>query len=483
MTRVKRAASVLVVLFALTGVSQGGPVTPPAGFPDQPPQAPPLKPSTLPSAYSQTLDNGLEVVVISNDEIPWVSATWYLLAGAKFDPPDKSGLANTTAQLLHQGTQKHTADELAELLDYYAIKLGGSACQEATSVSVGSLAKDVDLAVGFLAEVVRTPVFPEREFKRYVAQLVNVMKIEEADGKYWADREFGKRVYGRHYLGRRSSGTSESMSNLQQQDSVEFHRRHYMPNGSMLIFSGAIEAQAAVKLAEKHLGDWQPGQMPVCQAEPIPERQTTHIYLVDRPDSTQSQIRVGQLGFRRTDPEYVPAQIFNQVFGGSFSSRLNSKVRVEEGLTYGAHGGFTAWKEPGRLAARTFTKNESTAEALKAVMSVLESMPTEPPTEEELSDSQSYLTGRFGLSLETPQQVAAKVFDLKFYGLPDDYYETYLQEINRLTASAITSFAQKAVDMSKLTIVVVGNAAEVRDQLEEIAPVTVVQREGEKSTD
>ncbi len=479
----KSARLILIVFCASIAVTSAGPISPPEDFPTSPPEAPPLEPSSLPPAASHRLDNGMEVVVISSDEIPWVSVTWYLMAGAKYDPPQKSGLAFTTAALLRQGTTTHTADELAELLDFHAIKLGGKAGHETTVVHAGSLAKEVDLAVKCLAEVVRSPVFPERDFRRHISQAVNETKISEAQAEYWAEREFRERVYAEHYLGRLYYGNSETLPRIQREDLVEFHQTHYMPNESKLIFSGSITAEQAVGLARKYFGQWQPGTMPAFPVAPIPPRRDTHIYLVDRPGSTQSQIRVGQLGFRRSDPEYIPAQVFNQVFGGSFNSRLNSAVRVKEGLTYGASGGYTAGKEPGRLMAATFTKNESTAEALEVLLGVAESMTTEAPSKEELSDSQSYITGKFGLSLETPQQVASKVFDLKFHGLADNYYETYLKQINQLTASDVISFAQTAVDLGKLTIVIVGDATEVKGQLAEIAPVTVVKRHGAEPVD
>jgi len=458
-------------------------VAPPPDFPDKPPQAPPLQPATLPPAYSEKLPNGMDVLVVSSDEIPWVSIAWNAPAGAKFDPPDKSGLAGTTADLLRQGTQKHTGDELAEEVDFHAIQLGGGAGHELAGIRAGALSKDADLAVGFLAEIIRTPVFPEKELKRHIAQVVSGMKVAEAQAEYWAEREIRERIYGPHYLGRLPSGTSDSLLNITRDDLVAFHQTHYLPNGSTLVFSGDIKPEAAVELARKHFGDWPAGELPVCEVPPVPPRQDTHIYLVNRPGSTQSHLRVGQSGYRRTDPQYIPGQVFNQVFGGSFNSRLNSTVRVKEGLTYGAGGGFSAEKEPGRLIASTFTKNETTAATIKAVLGVIASMGTEEPTAEELSDAQSSITGSFGLSLETPQDVAGRAFDLKFYGLPGNYYETYLQEVNRLTASQIIEFARQNVENSKLTIVVVGDAKEVQQSLEEIAPVTVVEREEKPSAE
>ncbi|MCP4251462.1 MAG: insulinase family protein [bacterium] len=475
--------AVTIGLAIPAGLLQADKVKPPADFPDSPPESPLLKPATLPPSVNKNLENGLAVMVVTSQEIPWVSVTFYSTAGAKYDPPDKSGLAATASELLRQGTAKHSSDELAEELDFYAIKLGGSAGHELAYTRIGSLAKDVDRALGFLAEVVRTPTFPDREVKRHLAQTISGLKVAEADGGYWVGREFSKRVYGDHYLARQSNGTSETLPELNRDDLDAFHKAHYLPNGSTLIFSGAIEPDQAFTLAQKHFGDWAPGKMPEYEVAQIPAPEPTHIFLVDRPNSTQSNIRVGHVGFKRDDPRYPAAQVFNQVFGGSFNSRLNSKVRVEEGLTYGARGSFSFGKEPGTLSAGTFTKNVTTTETVTAVLSVMESMRTEEPNAEELGDAQSSITGRFGLSLETPQQVAGKVFDLTFYGLPGDYYETYLGQINKLTASNIISFAREAVDMSKLTVIVVGNAEEIKEGLEEVAPVTVVKLESDKPVD
>jgi len=458
------------------GCAWAGPAIPaPPDFPASPPEAPPLRPAELPPVTSEQLDNGMEVVVISNDEVPWVSATWFLPAGAKFDPPQQSGLAMTTAALLRQGTENYTADALAELLDFHAIKLGGSAGYEKTFVHAGSLARNVGQAVACLADVVRRPVFADRALGRHLEQQINEMKMLETAGCYRADCEFRRRLYGQHYLGRMPEGNSDTLPRIGRGDVVGFHKRHYMPNASVLVFSGAIDSRRALSLAKKHFGDWQPGRMPACPTAAIPPRSQTRIYLVNRPEATQSHIRIGQVGFRRSDPEYLPAQVFNEVLGGSFKGRLHAAIRMKEGLCSDAQGQWLTGRQPGHLRVATATGNETTAETLRTMLRVIRSMATRAPSPEELSDAKSFITGRFGLSLETPQAAAEKVFELKFHGLPHDYFKSYLQQVNSLSSSDVVDFARGTTNLDQLTIVVVGTADEFRDELARIAPVVAVE--------
>ncbi len=472
---VRRMLVLILALIVAAPALAGGKGKEPESFPKAPPVGPLPEPAALPKFSSTTLDNGMEVVVVSNSEIPWATVIWYLSSGAKFDPPDKAGLASTTAEMLRKGTQKHTDTELAELLDWHAVSLGGDAGHETTSVSASGPSKQLDLAVQVIAEVARMPTFPAKEFRQHIERTISGMAIAEKDGGYLAEREFAARIYGAHHLARLASGTSQTLPNVLREDLVEFHRTHYMPNQSTLVFSGDVDEARAVELAKKYFGDWAKGTPPSASPARIPEPVRTHIYLVDRPDSTQSQIRIGHLGFDRYDPKYVASNVFNQYFGGGFSSRLTRAVRIKEGLTYGAGGGFSAGRDPGTFRMSTFTKNETTAEAVRVLLGEMQNALTVPPTAEELDDAKSYLIGRFALSMETPQAVAGKVFDLKFYGLPANYYETYFKQVAGTHADDAFDFAKSAIQPDKLSVIVVGNAAEVEKPLSEIAPVTVVK--------
>ena len=164
-----------------------------AEFPSEPPVAPLQAGVKLPMPAAATLDNGMDIVVISNDEIPWVSVSWRLLAGAKFDADGKPGVASLTAGMLRQGTENYTSDQFAEKIDFNAVSIGGGAGHEVTSVTAGSLKDKVDLAVELLAEAVRRPVFPDKDFNRVKTQSVQMMSVSEKDGSYVAGRVFDER--------------------------------------------------------------------------------------------------------------------------------------------------------------------------------------------------------------------------------------------------------------------------------------------------
>ncbi|UCD29311.1 MAG: insulinase family protein [Planctomycetota bacterium] len=476
MMRPKRLL-IAALIVAMTGISEAAKLTPPTNFPDQPPVGKLLKPTHLPKAFSKKLENGMEVLVIANHEIPYVSVGWYLLTGAKVDPPQKAGLADTTASLLKQGTTEHSPDQFTELLELYAISFSSGAGHETSYVHVGTMNRHLDRAVQMMAEAIRRPIFDKNEFRRYIQQVLTDLAVAEKEGSYLASREFERRIYGNHYLARPSEGTTETIKKIKHDDLAAFHKKNYLPNQSLLIFSGAVTNQLAVELAEKYFGDWKRGSPVQIPKTEFPKLNQTTIFLVDRPDATQTQIRIGLLGFTRNHPAYITSQVFNQIFGSGFSSRLNKRVRIKEGLTYGIWGSFSAGKQPGRLNIGTYTQNQQTAKTLRIILEEIERMRTDPPNTEELGDAQSYLIGRFGLSMETPQAVAGKVFELKFYDLPDDYFDTYLDQIVKVDAEGISGFAKAKIDSNKLVIVLVGKAQDFEDHLKDIAPVIKVNQE------
>ncbi len=448
-------------------------------FPDQPPAAPPLKAAQLPKPFVTTLDNGMDVVVISNSEVPWVSISLMLPIGAQLDPEEKIGLASVTVSMLTQGTRNYTSDELAEKMDTNAISISGSAGIETTAVYASSLKDQINLSTELLAEVVRQPVFPEKDFLRTMKQTLQSKAVEEVEPTFQVMTTYRKWLYGDHPQGRESNGETATLQNIRRKDLEKFHQQYYMPNGSTLIFSGDIQPEQAVGLAKKYFADWPKGELPKFESHPLPPAEPTRIVLIDRSTSKQIKVVVGHLGYNRFDPDYTCGQLFNQVFGGGFVSRLNHRIRVVEGLTYGAGGSFSTSRETGALTAFTFTRPDMIGKTINILLEEIKKMQEVHPTAEELNDGKSYLVGSFALSMETPQEIASKVWDLKFYGLPYDYYDGYFKQIDSLTSEQVQAFARKHLHPDQIKIVVVGNAEEVKSQLEAIAPVTVI-KPGEK---
>ena len=200
-----------VAMFSLA-ISAGASFVSAGDFPDSPPVAPLQEGIKLPAPFTATLDNGLDVLVISNDEIPWVSVSWRLLAGAKYDGKSKPGLAALTAGMLREGTKNYTSDEFSEKIDFNAISLGGSAVYETTSVSASSLKEKVDIAVDMLAEAVRQPIFPEKDFGRVQKQRMQGIQISEQNGAYQAGRAINEWLYGDHFQARPSQGSRKTSS-------------------------------------------------------------------------------------------------------------------------------------------------------------------------------------------------------------------------------------------------------------------------------
>ncbi|GAG13684.1 unnamed protein product, partial [marine sediment metagenome] len=229
---------------------------------------------------------------------------------------------------------------------------------------------------------------------------------------------------------------------------------------------------------ESAFSGWQAsGPKPQIELPPIPEPTATHIYLVDRP-AKQSQIRTGHLGITRAHPDYHTSRVVTSYFGGSFLSRLNEAIRVKRGLTYGARGGFSARRFGGEFRTSTFTKTKSVTEAVQVIFDELKRLQEEPPTQTELDDTKSYVLGSFAGGRETPQQSASELWLIESHGLPVDYSERMLKHVAKTTEDDCVRVAQEQVDASKMVVVVVGPAKRLREDLEQIAPVTIVKRDG-----
>ncbi|MFZ4471105.1 MAG: M16 family metallopeptidase, partial [Pirellula sp.] len=282
-------------------------------------------------------------------------------------------------------------------------------------------------------------------------------------------------LYGEHPYGRTTTGTVSDMKSLDVEDVRAWWTRFARPDMSTLIFAGDIDLAEAGSLAKKYFIHWQSeGEPPAIELPSLPERSPTHIYLVDN-DSVQSEIRVGHRAMTRDDADYAASRVVSGYFGGAFSSRLNETIRVQKGLTYGASGGFSAQKRAGQFSIRTFSKTDTTVEAVKAIMDEVQRLKSDAPNTKELENTISYFIGSYPATRETSQQVASELWTQRVLGLPDNYSEELLATVARTSREVCASIAQKHVHPDELIIIVVGPAKTLKAGLEEIAPVTVLK--------
>ena len=421
----------------------------------------------------RTLNNGMKIVVVENHEVPFVSVQLGLTAGAWNDP--RPGTASMTLSMLTKGTQERTEAELSEELDRYAISLSGSASTDTSRVNLSCLPEQIDRGLELMADVVLRPTMPPEEFRKLKDQTLTGLAISTREPSYIADREFRRRIFGDHPYAHATEGEPEDIKSLEVDDLKTWWQIYARPDLATLIFAGDINLERAEELAQKYFASWQAtGDSPLAEIPSPPAPTATHIFLVDN-RGVQSQIRVGQLGFTRADPDYFTSRVVSGYFGGAFSSRLNETIRVEKGLTYGARGGFTADKSAGEFQVSTFSKNATTVEAVQAILDEVQRLQTEPPSQKELNNTISYIVGSYPSDRETPQQVAGDIWLQQSMDLPQDYFRKMLSAVANTTQEDCLKLAQDRIDPDKLIIVVVGPAKTLQAGLEQIAPVTVVK--------
>ena len=439
-----------------------------------PPLAPP-RPFHFPEVASKTLANGLRVFVVSETDSPTaqpsVSVELLLpLAGSVSDPTGKPGTAAMVASLLTEGTERRSAQEINGAIDFVGGSLNASASSDATTVSATVVKKDFDLAMDLLSDITLHPSFTSAEIARRRQQALSGLSLDYDDAEYLASATFRRVVYGAGIYGFPPDGTPESVSALTREDLVAFHDNTYSPQGALLAIAGDVTPDEGFAVAEKYLGAWRPegAAPPVVSGEPRPKG--PRVFLIERPDAVQTQIRVGRSGIPRNSPDYIPLSVANQIFGGSYNARLNTAVRLKKGLTYDASSEFISYRGAGNLLVSTFTRTEQTVAATQLVLDEIRKMSTGEVTQDELDVARDFLSYVFPLHAETSEDVADRVLGVAFYGLPPDYLDTYQDRVWAVTSADVKRVAQTYFDPSDLDLVLVGNVSGFRDALEAILP-------------
>jgi predicted Zn-dependent peptidase len=429
------------------------------------------RPFEFPDAVTKTLPNGMRMFVVSDSREPAVAVRMVILsAGSIQDPAGMPGVAQMTATMLTQGTAKRSARDIAEAIDFVGGQLSAEAGKDATTVTLAVVKKDLSVGLDLMSDVVLHPAFRAEELDRQRQQLLSSLTVQYSDPDYLASAVFAREIYSGSPYGMASEGTPESVRKLRQEQLAKFHDENYAPNRALLAFAGDIKPEEAFAAAEKYFGEWPKAAaaMPAPAAPaPVSGR---HIWLIDMPDAKQTQVRVGKLGIRRGDPDLVPLQVTNRIFGGGYNSRLNTEVRIKKGLTYGAFSIFSPHRYAGSFGASTFTRTEATVEATKLVVDLISRMSTGDVTPQELDFARDYLAGVYPILTETPVQVADRVLTVAAFDLPADYNRTYPQRIRSITATDAKAMAQKYFQTKDLDLVLAGNVGAFRDALKKEFP-------------
>ena len=434
---------------------------------EQPPRPLTAHEVTFPPYEVRTLGNGMRVVAVLHHEQPAVSIRLLVGAGSAQDPKGKGGVANLMASLLDQGTTTRSAQQIADQIDFIGGDVGTGAATDLSFVNAVVMKDSFQTGMDLLADIARNPAFAPEEIARQKDQILSSLRVNADDPGYIADVVFDRLVYGFHPYGLPGTGTEDSLSSLTREDLQAFHRQYFIPNNMILGIVGDVTSDEAFAAAERVFGSWPRGTVP--PVAPIdPPASARRIVIVDKPDSVQTSIRVGQLAIPRKHPDYMTWDVTVKILGGEGANRLHQVLRSQYGLTYGAEANAEARKDAGDFVAETDTRTDTTGQALRLMVDEFSRLVRERVGQRELADAQAYLAGSFPLTIETPDQIATQVLNVLFYDLPISEIGTFRERVLSVTPEDIQRVARQYVRPDRLSIVLVGNARAFASQLLEL---------------
>jgi predicted Zn-dependent peptidase len=434
----------------------------------------PAPAASFPDYRTVTLPNGLKVFVIEDDRKPTVTFRMIIRSGSIADG-DKKGSAGFVAGLLNRGTESRDAATFALETDSLGVKVEAAGGQDGISISAGGLTKYTDRILDLFSDAVLHPAFAPAQFARVQRQSLSALEAEKQQPSSLAEKLAGKVVYGSFPYG--NYLTPEDVKAIQRDDLVAFHKANFLPNNASLAIVGDVKADAILPLIEKTFGAWQKGEVPALKLPEVPKLKGLTIHLVDRPGSVQSNIIVLSDAPPRNNPDLPELNVVNATLGGGFSGRLFQNLREQHGWTYGSSSAFDYKKLAGNFQATAETRNEVTGPAVAEILKEINRIREEPAKDAEIALQRQYNVGNYLLSLENTARTAQRVQDIDLYGLPADFYKTYAKRMSVVTPAQVEELAKKYLTSENVAIVVVGEAKEIKPELDKIGKVVVYDQE------
>jgi zinc protease len=425
----------------------------------------PERPFNFPEIRRTVLANGLRVWTVEHRQVPLVALLVLVPVGASSDPADRPGLAAITGDMLDEGAGDRSALDVHEALGRIGAQLDLEVGHDATVLAVTTLERYVDRGLELIRDMLVRPRFEQREFDRVRDLRLNRLLQLKDMPQALADRAFTQLLYRNHPYGHLPIGSEGSLRAMMIRDIAAFHRRAFVPARTTVIAVGDASHEAMIGAVRAAFETWMASDGegiadPHTFPEPAPP--PTRLALVHRPGAAQSELRLGHVALPRTSPDYHAALVANMILGGQFVSRINMNLREDKGYTYGARTAFEFRRAAGPFVLHASVQSDATADALREAIGEIRAIRGERPiTRGELELGRASLTRGYPKNFETADQVARGAAQLALYGLPDDYFTTFIPKVLALGEAEVTAAAAKHIDPSRLLTVVVGD----RDKL------------------
>lgn len=419
--------------------------------------------SALPGPDNVTrvvLDNGLILLVRENHAAPVTVIDGYLPTGSIHDPADRSGLAAFVANMLSRGSANYDFDRFNATIENVGASMAAGSDEHHTSFGATSLSEDFPTMLTVLADILRTPIFPQAHIQRLRSQkLVHIQERDE-DTQEVAGLKFYEMLYPDHPYGRSTAGYAQTIKAINRADLEAFHAARYSPQGAILVVVGDVDTQEAIDRIQKHFGDWQ-GPPPDQTVPPIPPLQESRQKTSVIPGKIQSDIFLGCRAVPRHHPDYFPIRVANTILGRfGMMGRLGESVREQQGLAYYVYSSHESGPNAGLWYAAAGVNPANVQQAIRSIQAEFARLAEERVSDEELADSQAYLTGVLPLQLETNDGVASTLLNTEWNQLGLDYLHRYNDLVYAVTPDDVQRVAKSYLRADASVLSVAGPATE-----------------------
>jgi zinc protease len=428
----------------------------------------------VPAHERYILNNGVTLIIVPRCDVPLVAFNAVLRGGALDDPTTKPGVASLLAGLLEKGAGRRDAFAFADAVEGVGGSFTAHASAESISLRGQFLARDQHLMLELLADALLRPRFEAEELETLSERHIEMIKAaKDADpseliGLYGRAFLFDGHPYGRPVI-----GSETSLADITQQDVLDYYAAHFGADRLTLVFAGDIDPAWLRRMVSKLFGGWRKAGARAPRLAPAPRRPGRRVLLIDSPGSVQTHFWIGNVGVDRRYPQRAALDLVNTLYGGRFTSIINTELRIKSGLSYGARSGFTRGTVAAEFAIHSFAETANTIKALDLTLQTLERLHREGVTGEMLESARAYVLGQYPLNFETAADWAAALGEIELFGLGPEYVDNYGPALRKVTLADTQHVVEDAFPTpDSVAIVLIGDAAKIRDQVRCYGPIT-----------
>lgn len=421
----------------------------------------------VPATWRTSLPNGVEVLAAQSTETPTTSLLLKIPTGLYNETPAQAGISNLLAEMLNESTKNYSTEAMSLALEKLGSQIEFSAGQQYLQVYVSALTKNLPATLALLEEKLLNPAFDEADFKRLQQQTLQGLQNAEKNAGFLAQQAYNKLMFGDHISGYNPSGTLQSVSQLTPAQLQAYYLQQVKPQGSQLIVVSDLPEKELKAQLDGKLQQWQ-GKAPALSVQlPAAAAKTGTIYLVDKPDAPQSEIRIGKRSLTEDiTGEFFRAGLMNYALGGNFNSRINLNLREDKGYTYGARAGFSGDKFTGLYTASAAVRADATAASIKEFIKEISQFHSQGIQDDELEFMRLAINQSDALKYETPQAKLGFMGRMLEHKLKPDFVKTRNEIVSEISKTEINALAAKHLDPASMTIVVVGDAKKLKPELQ-----------------